>query len=86
VNSLILPADQVEPVARALVGAIDSDGGPTDEQLAVLRALLVHLWQRPDLVAEELAPVDPAGAAEAVTDPAIRRRLNELMVVLELAR
>ena len=85
-NSLILPADQVEPVARALVGAIDSDGGPTDEQLAVLRALLVHLWQRPDLVAEELAPVDPAGAAEAVTDPAIRRRLNELMVVLELAR
>ena len=85
-NSLILPAEQVEPVARALVGAIAADDGPTDEQYSVLRALVVHLWQRPDLVVEELAPFDPAGAAEAVTDPATRRRLNELMVVLELAR
>ena len=32
-TNLILPADQVEPVARALFGAIDSDDGPTDEQL-----------------------------------------------------
>jgi ubiquinone biosynthesis protein Coq4 len=85
-TNLILPADQVEPVARALAGAIGSDDGPTDEQLAVLRALLVHLWQRPDLAAGELAPFEPPAAAEAVTDPAVRRRLNELMVVLEVSR
>jgi hypothetical protein len=85
-TSLIISADQVEPVARALVGAIASDDGPTDEQLAVLRALLVHLWNRPDLVVEDLAPLDPGAAAAAITDPATRRRLNELMVVLELAR
>src|SRR3954462_1289409 len=42
-TSLILPADEVEPVARVLVGAIAADDGPSDEQLAVLRALLVHL-------------------------------------------
>ena len=69
-TSLILPSDQVEPVARALVGAIAADDGPTDEQLGVLRALLVHLWQRPDLVAEELEPFDPAAAAEAVAGTA----------------
>jgi hypothetical protein len=85
-TSLIISADQVEPVARALVGAIASDDGPTDEQLAVLRALLVHLWNRPDLLVEQLVPLDPVAAAQAVTDPAARRRLNELMVVLELAR
>jgi ubiquinone biosynthesis protein Coq4 len=85
-TNLILSADHVEPVARALAGAIASDDGPTAEQLAVLRALLVHLWKRPDLVVEELAPLEPAAAADTITDPAVRRRLNELMVVLELAR
>jgi len=85
-TNLILPADQVEPVSRALLGAIASDDGPTEEQLAVLRALLVHLWDRPDLVAEDLEAFEPAAAADAVTDPAIRRRLNELMVVLEVSR
>src|SRR5262245_48927360 len=85
-TSLILPADQVEPVARVLVGAIDVDDGSTDEQLAVLRALLEHLWNRPDLVVEELEHYEPAAAADAVDDPAVRRRLNELMVVLEVSR
>ena len=85
-TNLILPADQVEPVARVLVGAIASDDGPTGEQVGVLRALLEHLWNRPDLVVEELEPYEPATAADAITDDAVRRRLNELMVVLELAR
>ena len=85
-TNLILPSDQVEPVARVLAGVIASDDGPTDEQLAVLRALLTHLWARPDLVVEELEPLEPAAAAALVTDPAVRRRLNELMLVLELAR
>jgi hypothetical protein len=85
-TSLIIPADQVEPVARMLRGAIEVDDGPTDEQLAVLRALVTHLWQRPDVVADELDGFEPDAAAAAITDPGVRRRCNELMVVLELAR
>ena len=87
-TSLILAPETVEPVARALVGAIDvaEDGGACDEQEAVLRALLTHLWARPDLAPESLAPLGPEEAAAAITDPGDRRRLNELMVVLELCR
>ena len=49
----------VEPVTRALLGAIDVDDGPTDEQSAVLRAVVVHLWQRPDLELDALDAVGP---------------------------
>ena len=63
-STLILTPADVEPVARTLVGAIDVDGGPTDEQVAVLRALLVHLWNRPDLEPSSLAALDPAAAAD----------------------
>ena len=44
-----------------LVGAVDVDGGPTDEQLAVLDAIVVHLFERDDL---ELTTVDPLGPEE----------------------
>ena len=85
-STLILTPADVEPVARTLVGAIDVDGGPTDEQVAVLRALLVHLWNRPDLEPSSLAALDPATAAEAITEPNVRWRLHELIVVLEACR
>jgi hypothetical protein len=84
--ALILDPETVEPVARALMGAIAVDGGATPEQCSVLDALLTHLWARPDLVSATLEPFGPAEAAAAVPDPADRRRLNELMVVLELCR
>ena len=76
----------VEPVTRVLLGAIDVDGGATDEQLAVLGAVVAGYWGRPDLDLAALAPFDPVGAAEAVTRPAHRRRVRELMVMLELCR
>ena len=43
---LVAP-ELVEPVTRSLLDAIDVDGGPTDEQLAVLRAFVTYLWTRP---------------------------------------
>ena len=49
-------------------------------------ALLVHLWNRPDLDVASLDRLGPDTAASEITDPGIRRRCNELMVVLELAR
>ena len=78
--------EMVEPVTRALLGAIDVDGGPTDEQSAVLRAVVSHLWQRPDLELGALTPLSPEETATVVTDPEARRRFKELMVTLELCR
>ena len=46
---VMITPELVEPVTRALWGAIAVNDGPTDEQVAVLRAVVVHLWQRPDL-------------------------------------
>jgi hypothetical protein len=83
---LMVSPPSVEPVVRALVGAIDVDGGPTDEQLAVLRAIVTHVWERDDLDVEAVVPLDPAQTARAVTDPSERRRLLELMMLLELCR
>jgi hypothetical protein len=76
----------VEPVARVLRGVVDVDGGPTEEQLDVLDAVVRGYWGRSDLDVHVLAPLDAAGASEAITDPAHRRRVRELMVMLELCR
>jgi len=82
----LVARDLVEPVTRALLGAIDVESGPTDEQLAVLRAVVAHLWERPDLDPAVLDPLGPEDAAVAVPDGEARRRLGELMVMLELCR
>jgi hypothetical protein len=83
---LLVASELVEPVTRGLLGGIDVDGGPTDEQLAVLRAVVTHVWERPDLDVATLAPLGPAETATAVPDPQARRRFSELLVTLELCR
>jgi hypothetical protein len=83
---LLVAPESVEPVVGGLLGAIDVDGGPTDEQLAVLRALVTYLWERPDLDLGVVAPLDATAAAAAVTDAGARRRFNEVLVTLELCR
>lgn len=83
---MMIPAEHVESVARTLVGAIHVDDGPTDEQLAVLRALLVHLWDRDDLEPAALQPLTPEAAAAEIADPIVRQRLHQLIVVLEACR
>ena len=50
--SRLVDTGQVEPVVGGLLGAIDVDGGPTDEQRRLLRALTTHVWDRPDLELE----------------------------------
>ena len=37
--SRVIDDELVEPVVRTLLGVIDVEGGPTDEQRSVLRAL-----------------------------------------------
>ncbi len=83
---LFLEPEQVEPVARGLIGGVYVDGGPTGEQVAVLQAVVGHLWRRPDIDVASLSPLDPTSTAEAVGDPRIRRQLVGLLMMLELCR
>ena len=78
--------DLVEPVVRGLVGSIDVDGGPTDEQLSVLGAIATHLFERPDLDLAALAPLGPDEVAAQLAGPAVRRRFAEVMFTLEMCR
>ena len=83
---LLISPELVEPMVRGLVGAIDVDGGATDEQLAVLRAITAHLWQRPDLDPAGLSPLSSAEVASAITTAGARRRFAEVMFTLEMCR
>jgi len=82
----LVAAGDVETVVRGLVGVIDVDGGPTDEQLAVLRAVVVHLFERDDLDLGSVGPLSPEETADRLTDPDARRRFGELMFTLETCR
>jgi hypothetical protein len=84
--SLRLTSDRVEPMVAALLGAIDVDGGPTTEQLAVLGAITVHLWERPDLDPGTIEPLPPATAAAELDGPNEPRTFHEVLVALEACR
>jgi hypothetical protein len=81
----VIDPEHVEPVVRAMVSAADVDGGPTGEQLAVIGAL-TRTYFESDLDPRQLAPLDPDGTAAAFTEPATRRRVRELLVLIELCR
>ena len=78
--------DLVEPVLAGLVGAIDVDGGPTAEQLAVLDAIARFGCSRADLDVLSLPRLDPTELAAAVVDPDARRRFHELLFTIEQCR
>lgn len=81
-----LGSDRVEVVVAALLGAIDVEGGPTEEQRMVLGALCVHLWERPDLDLDRIIPLGPDEAAAALPEPTERRTFHEMLVALETCR
>ena len=82
----LVPPESVEPVVRGLVGAVDVDGGPTDVQMAVLRAVTTHLWGRPDLDPAALEPLGPDELAGAVPDAGARRRFHTVLFTIEQCR
>ena len=82
----LVNADQVEQVVGGLLGAVDVDGGATDEQLSILRALTTHVWARPDLDLAIVAPLGPAEVASAIGGTDAVRRFHYLLVLLELCR
>ena len=69
-----------------LLGAIDIDGGPTDEQLAVLQAFVTHLWKRPDLDLATVTPLRAAEVADRLPQNEARLRFCEMVMTLELCR
>jgi len=82
----IIEDAMVETVSQALLGAIDCDGGPTEEQTAVLRAIILGYWGRTDIDVTTLTPLSAKEARGAITQPDQRRRTREFMVLLELCR
>lgn len=76
----------VEPFARGLVGATDVDGGPTEEQLAVLRAISTEVWGRDDLDPDAIGGLGPDELARAIAEPDARRRFQEMLVAVEMCR
>jgi hypothetical protein len=81
----VIDAEHVEPVIRAMVGAADVEDGPTDEQLAVIGALAQGYFEV-EFGTPLTEPLPPGATAEAIADPAARRRLRELLVLVELCR
>ena len=82
----LIESELVEPVVRALLGAIDTGDGGTDEQRRVLAAFVTGYWGRADLDPTTLGSTEPEQAAVEITGPGPRRRTRELMVLLELCR
>lgn len=76
----------VEPVVRALLGAIDTGDGGTGEQHRVLDAFVTGYWGRTDLDLAAVRPTEPDDAATQITGSGARRRTRELLVLLELCR
>ena len=83
---MLVAQDMVDTCTRTLLGGISVDGGATTAQLAVLGAIVAHLWERPDLDLDAMTTLEPDAAARRIVDPAVRRRLIELLVTLELCR
>ena len=84
--SVAIGPEVIEPVVAGLVGGIDVDGGPTEEQVNVLQRLVSDLWQRPDLNLGEVSPLDPGATARTLTSPETRLRFCEILMTLELCR
>ena len=72
----------VEPVVGALMGAASVEGGPTREQRSVIETLVVGCWGRDRELVDQGA-LSPAEVAERVTGQEDRRRLRELLVMVE---
>ena len=84
--SLALAPELVEPFVAGLLGVCDVDGGPTEEQLVVLQAIVSQVWRRPDLDLRAQTPLDPAQLAAAIQSPTDRRHFQEMIVTLEACR
>jgi hypothetical protein len=75
--------DQGELFARAMLGALDVAGHPTDLQYRIIGVVARHVMGA-DLDPHRIDPLHASEVATLVTDPAMRRRLVQGAVTLEL--
>src|SRR5580698_1152120 len=64
-----------------LIEAISVDGGPTDEQLRLIQALLRGYFGFEEAI--DLVPLSPGDLARRIPDPSSRLRLVQSLIVLE---
>jgi hypothetical protein len=83
---MLIEAHEVDAVVSVLLGGIDVDDGPTEEQLAVLDAVVTHLWERPGIDLASAPRIGAGDAARAIGSAASRQRVCELLVTLECCR
>ena len=81
----IVDRAHMEPALAALVGSCDVDGGPTDEQWALVGALATGYFHTP-IDPRSVDPLPPEQAAARLDDDALRHRVFHLMVFAELCR
>ena len=84
--SLSLAPELVEPFVAGLLGVCDVDGGITEEQLAVLQAIVTQVWRRSDLDLRATSTLQPSQLAEVITSATDRRHFQEMIVTLEACR
>jgi len=82
----VVLAQEVEPIVAGLLGGISPPGGPTGEQLVVLKSITRDLWGRADIDVGNLTPLSPDEVAKALDRPQARQRFAEIMMTLELCR
>lgn len=80
---LTFTPDQGVLFARAMRGALDVSGHPTELQERMIRTIARHLMGA-DLDPHGIEPLDATEVAALVTDPTMRRRLVQGAVTLEL--
>jgi len=80
-----LDRSRMEATLAALIGSCDVDGGPTDEQWALIGALATG-WFHTSIDPRSLDSLSPERAAGRVDDEARRHRIFHMMVFAEQCR
>ena len=83
---VLIAEEHIGPLVAGLLGGIDVDGGPTDEQLTVLGSITSILLDRPDLSLHDVTPLSPDDVATSLTGAEARLRFCEMLMTLELCR
>jgi hypothetical protein len=84
--AVLVEEDEVGPVVAGLLGGIDVDGGPTQEQLTVLGSIVSHLFLRSELELGDVTPRTAHDVSGSIRRPEGRLRFCEMLMALELCR
>jgi ubiquinone biosynthesis protein Coq4 len=81
-----IPPDIAPVIAAGLLGLMDVEQGPTEEQWQVFHTFSRHLLHLEEGVADSVAALDPNTLAASLSDTTCRRVFTQLAIMLELCR